>query len=493
MANRKQGKTATDGRRGKAGLPASYPWYLANRPVAAKANLDVLDKFTGKVATRVPLVGAAEVDRAIAAAHQARGAMARFPPDARRDVLEHCVRRFTERHDELALSLCIEAGKPIKDARGEVDRLIDTFRIAAGEAVRPPGEVINLELSPRTRGYRGMVRRTPIGACSFITPFNFPLNLVAHKVAPAIAAGCPFVLKPAMKTPVGALIIGEVLAETNLPEGAFSIVNCSNEDAALLVEDERIALLSFTGSLLGWDLKARAGRKKVTLELGGNAACIVDADPGADLDHVVDRLVFGAYYQSGQSCISVQRILVHASLYPALRKRLRERVAGLRTGDPRDEDTFIGPVIDEDAARRIESWIAAAERQGAKRLAGGGREGNLVPATLLEKVPRDSDLYRKEVFGPVAMLEPFDDFEQAIERANDSDFGLQAGVFTGSLAHAMLAWDRLEVGGVVVGDVPSFRVDNMPYGGIKQSGLGREGVRHAIEDMSEPRLLVIRT
>jgi acyl-CoA reductase-like NAD-dependent aldehyde dehydrogenase len=485
--------TAAGPDRGRPGLPDRYPWYLANKAVAAKADLEVRDKYSGKVATRVPLVRAAEVRKAIVAAYKAREAMAAFPPDARRDVLEHCVRRFGERYEELALALCIEAGKPIRDARGEVDRLIDTFRIAAGEATRPPGEVINLELSPRTRGYRGMVKRVPVGVCSFITPFNFPLNLVAHKVAPAIAAGCPFVLKPAMKTPVGALIIGEVLAETALPKGAFSVLNCSNEDAAILVEDERIALLSFTGSLLGWELKGKAGRKKVTLELGGNAACIVDAEPGADLDHVVERLVFGAYYQSGQSCISVQRILVHASLYPALRKRLRKKVAALRMGDPRDEKTFIGPVIDEDAARRIESWVAAAERKGAIRLAGGKRKGNLMPAILVEDVPRDSDLYRKEVFGPVACLEPFDDFEQALDRVNDSDFGLQAGVFTGNLAHAMRAWDRLEVGGVVVGDVPSFRVDNMPYGGVKLSGLGREGVRHAIEDMTEPRLLVVRT
>lgn len=474
------------------GLRSSYPWYLANKPVASKASFEVLDKYSGKVATRVPLVGAAEVRKAIVAAYKAREAMAAFPPDARRDVLEHCVRRFGERHEELALSLCIEAGKPIRDARGEVDRLIDTFRIAAGEATRPPGEVMNLEVSPRTRGYRGMIKRVPVGVCSLITPFNFPLNLVAHKVAPAIAAGCPFVLKPALKTPIGALIIGEVLAETDLPKGAFSVLNCSNEDASILVEDERIALLSFTGSLLGWDLKTRAGRKKVTLELGGNAACVVDADPGADLDHVVDRLVFGAYYQSGQSCISVQRILVHADLYPALRKKLKKKVADLRMGDPRDEDTFIGPVIDEDAARRIESWVQAAERKGARRLAGGKRKGTLMPATLLEDVPRTSDLYRKEVFGPVACLEAFDDFDEALDRVNDSDFGLQAGVFTGNLAHAMRAWDRLDVGGVVVGDVPSFRVDNMPYGGVKLSGLGREGVRYAIEDMTEQRLLVLR-
>ena len=295
--------------------------------------------------------------------------MAAFPPDARRDVLEHCARRFGERAEELAMALCIEAGKPISDARGEVTRLIDTFRIAAGEATRIGGEVVELQISERSRGYRGMVKRVPIGACSFITPFNFPLNLVAHKVAPAIAAGCPFVLKPAAKTPVGALIIAEVLAETDLPKGAFSVLPCSNDDAALLVEDERIALLSFTGGLVGWDLKARAGKKKVTLELGGNAACIIDADPGADLDHVVKRLVSGACYQSGQSCISVQRIIVHADVYPALRRKLKAAVARLQMGDPRDERTFIGPLIDEDAAKRIEGWIRDARNAGAKVLA----------------------------------------------------------------------------------------------------------------------------
>src|SRR5690606_14513221 len=332
----------------------------------------------------------------------------------------------------------------------------------------------------------------PVGVCSFITPFNFPLNLVAHKVAPAIAAGCPFVLKPAAKTPVGALIIGEVLAETDLPKGAFSILACSNEDAAALTEDERIALLSFTGGVVGGMLTALAGRKKVTLELGGNAACIVDAAPGASLDHVAERLVFGAYYQSGQSCISVQHILVHRDLYEPLRRKLKARIGKLVAGNPREEQTFIGPVIDEDAAKRIESWIEAARKGGAKRLAGGAREGNMVPATLMENVPHDCDLYRQEVFGPVACLQPFADFNEALDTVNSSEFGLQTGVFTASLAHAMKAWDRLEVGGVIIGDVPSFRGDNMPYGGVKQSGLGREGVRYAIEDMTEPRLLVIR-
>jgi acyl-CoA reductase-like NAD-dependent aldehyde dehydrogenase len=468
------------------------PYYLANAPVQANAALEVRDKYSGAIVARTALADGKAIDEAIAAAHAARGAMAAFPPDARRDVLEHCARRFGERQEELARLLCSEAGKPIRDARGEVARLIDTFRIAAGEATRIGGEVLELGVSERTRGYRGMTRRAPVGACSFITAFNFPLNLVAHKVAPAIAAGCPFVLKPAANTPLGALAIGQVLAETDLPRGAFSILPCSNEDAAALVEDPRIALLSFTGGLVGWDLKARAGRKKVTLELGGNAACIVDARMGATLGHVVERLALGAYYQSGQSCISVQRILVHRKQYDAVKARLADVVARLPAGDPREEATVIGPLVDEAAAKRVDAWIDAAIAAGARVLVRGERRGNLLPAALLEDVPRDADLYRKEAFGPVACLEAFDDFEQAIARVNDSDFGLQAGVFTADIGHAMRAWDGLEVGAVVVGDIPSVRTDNMPYGGVKQSGLGREGVRWAIEDMTETRLLVLR-
>jgi acyl-CoA reductase-like NAD-dependent aldehyde dehydrogenase len=473
-------------------LKSSYPYYLAGEARAPNAALEVRDKFSGEVATRVAQADAATIDAAIAAAHATRGAMAAFPPDARRDVLEHCASRFTERREELALALCIEAGKPIRDARGEADRLIDTFRIAAGEATRVEGETVELAISQRTRGYRGFVKRVPVGACSFITPFNFPLNLVAHKVAPAIAAGCPFVLKPSERTPIGALIVGEVLAETGLPKGAFSILPCPVDQADALVTDPRIALLSFTGGLVGWDLKARAGRKKVVLELGGNAACIVDADPGRPMDEVVARLVSGAYYQSGQSCIGVQRILVHRERYDALKAALAKAVGALRMGDPRDESVFIGPMIDEAAAKRVEAWIAAAVAGGARVLAGGARDGTLLPATLLEGVPHDADLWRKEAFGPVAAIEAFDDFDDALARVNDSDFGLQAGVFTGDLAHAMRAWDALEVGGVIVGDIPSFRVDNMPYGGVKGSGFGREGVRYAIADMTEPRLLVLR-
>jgi acyl-CoA reductase-like NAD-dependent aldehyde dehydrogenase len=433
------------------------------------------------------------IEHAIAAAAAAEPAMRAFPPYARQAVLEQCVARFRERQDELALALCIEAGKPIKDAEGEVTRLIDTFRVAAEEAVRIDGEVLNLEISRRADGYRGFVQRVPIGACSFITPFNFPLNLVAHKVAPAIAAGCPFVLKPSEKTPIGALIIGEVLAATDLPKGAFSVLPCRIEDADPFVSDERLKLLSFTGGQVGWDLKAKAGRKKVVLELGGNAACIVDADQGgARIDRVVERLIFGSYYQSGQSCIKVQRIYAHRSIHAEFRSRFVAATQALKAGDPRERDTFLGPLIDEASAERLSTWIAEAERAGAKRLCGGRRERNRLEATVLEDVPRDAKINRLEAFGPVTLLSAFDDFDDALARVNDSDYGLQAGVFTDSLAHATRAWDRLEVGGVIVNDVPSFRVDNMPYGGVKRSGLGREGIRYAIEDMTERRLMVLR-
>ncbi|MCB1659789.1 MAG: aldehyde dehydrogenase family protein, partial [Pseudomonadales bacterium] len=393
--------------------------------------------------------------------------------------------------DELAYSLCIEAGKPIKDARGEVTRLIDTFKVAAEETTRINGEVINLEISARAKGYRGMTKRVPVGVCSFISPFNFPLNLAAHKIAPAIAAGCPFVLKPASLTPIGALLIGEVLAETDLPQGAFSILPCSRDGAELFTTDERIKLLSFTGSPeVGWALKAKAGKKKVTLELGGNAACIVDAD--ADIDFVAQRLVFGAFYQSGQSCISVQRILVHDSIYQLVKEKLVAATQQLVMGDPIQENTFIGPMISEKEAQRLATWIDEAKQQGATVLCGGQRNGAMLAATLLENVPKHCALVQEEVFGPVAILSSFSDFEQALAEVNASRYGLQTGIFTRDIFKAHQAWDRLEVGGVVIGDVPSWRVDNMPYGGVKDSGLGREGIKYAIEDMTESRLLVIR-
>lgn len=472
-------------------LAKSYPYYLANRPEAPNADLVVTDKYTGEVATRVALADARAIDRAIEAAVAAAGPMRRMAACDRQEILRHCVRRFEERFAELSETLCVEAGKPIKDSRGEVTRLIDTFRVASEEATRIYGEVLPLDITPRARGYAGMWKRVPVGPCSFISPFNFPLNLAAHKIAPALAVGCPFVLKPASFTPVGALLIGEVLAETSLPEGAFSILPCRRDGASQFVEDERLRLLSFTGSpAVGWDLKARAGKKKVVLELGGNAAVVVDADAG--LDDAVARIVFGAFYQSGQSCISVQRILAHESIYDDFRGRLVAATRKLKAGDPKDGATFIGPLISEEAARRVESWIASAVARGAKLLCGGKRQGVILEATLLEGVPKDEAICAKEAFGPVAVLSPFRDFDEALREVNDSDYGLQAGVFTRDLYKAQRAWDALEVGGVVIGDVPSWRVDHMPYGGVKNSGLGREGIRFAMEEMTEIRMLVIR-
>jgi len=474
-------------------LKAAYPYYLASEAVYANADLEVTDKYSGEVATRVAMADAKAIDAGIAAAVAAQEAMAAFPPFRRQAVLNHCVDRFTERAEELALALCIEAGKPIKDSRGEVSRLIDTFRVGAEESVRIGGEVMNLEISARAQGYRGMWKRVPIGPCSLISPFNFPLNLAAHKIAPAIAAGCTWVMKPASRTPIGALMMGEALAETDLPKGAFSILPAHRDGADLFTLDDRLKLLSFTGSpSVGWELKAKAGRKKVVLELGGNAACLVDSDQRDRLDHVVERVVFGAFYQSGQSCISVQRVLVHEDLYEDFKRRFVKAVQALKMGDPRKEDTFIGPMISEGEASRLAGWIEHAVAGGASLLCGGKRDGAMLEASVLENVPDNVELSCEEAFGPVATLKHFRDFDEALQRINDSKFGLQAGLFTDDIHKAMRAWDILEVGGVVIGDVPSWRVDNMPYGGVKDSGLGREGVRYAIEDMTEIRLLVIR-
>lgn len=472
-------------------LKEKYPYYLANKPQQPNAELVVTDKYTGKEACRVALADDAAIDAAIGAAAQAAGPMQEMAGHERQAVLEHCVMRFTERAEELAQALCIEAGKPIRDSRGEVTRLIETFKIAQEECVRHRGEVENLDRSPRTTGYMSFTKRVPIGPLSFISPFNFPLNLAAHKVAPALAVGCPFVLKPASMTPIGALILGETLAETNLPEGAFSILPCGREAADRFTTDERLKLLSFTGSPeVGWALKAKAGKKKVVLELGGNAACVVDSD--ADINDAVARIVFGAFYQSGQSCIGVQRIFVHASVYEEFSEKLASATVKLKMGDPREEETFIGPVISDREAERLKIWIDSAISSGAKLLCGGGQDGRFVEATLLSGVPRNEPIYAKEAFGPVAVISSFTDFDAVLDEVNASPFGLQAGVFTRDIHKAHKAWDKLEVGGVIIGDVPSWRADQMPYGGVKDSGLGREGIRSAMEDFTEPRLMVVR-
>jgi len=468
-----------------------YPLYLNNEARQPNQDLEVTDKFTGEVAFRVAQADAKTIDAGIQGAVEAAEPMAAMASYQRQAVLSHCVTRFQERFDELAYALCVEAGKPIKDSEGEVTRLIDTFRIAAEESVRMTGEVQPLDISPRAKGYQGIWKRVPIGPCSFISPFNFPLNLAAHKIAPAIAVGCPFVMKPASRTPLGAIIMGEVLAETGLPKGAFSILPAHREGADLFTTDERLKLLSFTGSPdVGWDLKARCGKKKVVLELGGNAAVIVDKD--ADLDDALERVIFGAFYQSGQSCIGVQRIIIHEDVYDRFRDMLVAKTKTLVAGDPKDRATFVGPMIHAKEAGRLDGWVQEALKAGGNLLCGGRRDGAMLEATLLDNVPKDQKIVTEEAFGPVAVLSKFSDFKAAMAEVNASKFGLQAGVFTRDLFQMFDAWDHLDVGGVVINDVPSYRVDNMPYGGVKDSGLGREGVRFAMEDMTEIRNLVIR-
>ncbi len=471
-------------------LADSYPYYLASQPVAANTDLPVTNKYTHDVATRVARADRDTLEQAIAAADRAFATTRRMPAYQRQAVLEHVVRRVQQRHEELARVLAIEVGKPLQHARGEITRLIDTLRLSAEEATRIGGEWLPLDISARAAGYQGLVRRFPIGPCAFITPFNFPMNLAAHKIGPAIATGCPWVLKPASATPVSSLILGEILAETDLPDGAFSILPCAGRESEPLVTDDRLKALSFTGSPeVGWELRARAGRKRVSLELGGNAACIVDA--GADLDWAADRITLGAFYQSGQSCISVQRVLAHRDIYDDLKARLLKRAAALVAGDPLDEQTFLGPLITEEDAKRLEQWVKEAVAAGATLLCGGQRDGAMYPATYVENVDPQQKLSCAEVFGPVATLQAFDDFADAIRIADDSEYGLQCGVFTPTLAHAFHAYETLDVGGVVINDMPSFRVDSMPYGGVKKSGTGREGVRYAIEELTEPKLLVL--
>lgn len=478
-------------------MPVSHRFILAGKPATSRQRDPVADKFTGKVFAHVDVPSPSHLEQAIAAGVAATGRSSEFPAFQRAQVLTALAASVEKHAREFERLLCLEAGKPLRDARAEISRGLITCRLASEEATRINGDYLPLDSSPRTFGHEAFIKRVPVGLCAFITPFNFPLNLVMHKIAPAIACGCPFILKPAPQTPLTALLLGESLLKAGLPAGFFSVLPLRVEDASPLVEDDRIRLLSFTGSAsVGWMLKSRAGKKKVVLELGGNAACIVDE--GVDIDFACERIIFGAFYQSGQSCISVQRLLVHASFYSRMQRELVKRARKLVVGDPKREATFIGPLISVNDADRVLEWIAQAKRGGARVLCGGkrptrnGEFNPYVEPTIVENPPRSSRLWQEEVFGPVLTIELFDDFDDALDSVNDSRYGLQAGVFTNNLRRALRAWDVLEVGGVVINDVPSVRVDSMPYGGVKDSGLGREGVCSAIDEMTEPRLMLVR-
>ncbi len=470
-----------------------FPLYVANKAIKSGQWLEVHDKFSGKIYAKVALADAKILEKAISAAVKAEKEMAALKPFQKQKILLHCVQRFKELREELTQILIIEGGKPKLAAAAEVERLINTFQLAA-DAVSTinDGHLMPLAVTAAASAYRGMVQHVPIGAVSLISPFNFPLNLTAHKIAPAIAAGCPFVLKPASLTPISALKIAEILAETDLPKGAFSILPCPREHADVLVTDDRFKLLSFTGSdQVGWDMKARAGRKKVTLELGGNAAVLIEPDTEIS-DALIDRVIGGAYGHAGQVCISVQRILVHADIYIAFRKKILAKLKKVSAADPHVETTIVGPMIKEAEAIRLKKWVDKAEKKGAKILIGGTLKGVLFEPTLLENVDESLEIYQNEAFGPVAILEKYKTFEKGIEVINQGRFGLQAGVYTQNLNKMLYAWDHLHVGGVIINDIPTFRVDNMPYGGVKDSGIGREGIQSAIGDMQEERLLVIK-
>ena len=470
--------------------PRVFPFLLAGELVERSARREIRSPWSGEVVGTASFGSAEDVRTAIDAAHRAAPEARRLPAHERSAVLGRIRAGIEARRDELAQLLAAEAGKPITAARAEVARMLATFQDGIDESKRIEGELLPLDAVPAGTGRTGLLRRFPLAPITAITPFNFPLNLAAHKLAPAIACGASIVLKPPPQDPLTSLALAEIIAGAGYPRGAVSIVPCSVEDASPLIDDPRIRMITFTGSAkAGWAIRARAIGKKVTLELGGNAAAIIE--PDADLEHAVKRCATGGFGYAGQSCISVQRIVAHADIAERFSDMLVAQVARLRTGDPTDEATEVGPMIDEANARRAEAWVSEAVAGGARIAAGGKRSGSVLDATVLLDTTAAMKVNAEEIFAPVVTVRPYDRFEQALALVNDSPYGLQAGLFTFDIRRIMQAYEELDVGGIIVNDVPTWRVDQMPYGGVKMSGLGREGVRYAIEDMTEPRLLVL--
>jgi len=465
-------------------------FYLQGKWVEEGTPVEIRAPYDGAPLAQVFQATREHVEKAIQAAVRAFGSTRRLPAFERQRVLRSIAQQITSRKEEFARTLAQEAGKPLKMARTEIERGIFTFTVAAEESTRIPGEYLSLDWQQFTAGRWGIVRRYPLGPIAGITPFNFPLNLVAHKVAPAIACGCPIILKPAPQTPLTALLLAEAVEQAGLPDGAFNVLPLSNEDASALVSDDRIKLISFTGSApVGWDIKRRAGKKKVVLELGGNAGVVVHGD--SDVAWAAERCVTGGFGYAGQTCISVQRILVERPAHSKFVDKLLAGVNKLKIGDPLDEDVDLGPLIRESDAIRATEWVQQAVQDGATLLCGGKRRGSVLEPTVLTGTRPDMKVNCQEIFAPVVTVEPYDDFSQALRQINESPYGLQAGIFTRDVNRIFQAYEELEVGGVIAGDVPSFRIDHMPYGGVKDSGLGREGLRYAIEEMTEPKLLVM--
>jgi glyceraldehyde-3-phosphate dehydrogenase (NADP+) len=465
---------------------------IAGRWLSTAQRLPVINPFNGEEIARVPLGQREHLEMAIESAHAVFPKVRATPAHARAQILLKIARGLEQRRDEFVETIIAEAGKPVAFAEAEVARAVMTFTVAAEEARRMHGELLPMDGLPPGEGHFGLARRFPIGVIAAITPFNFPLNLVAHKVGPSLATGNTMIVKPASKTPLTALLLAQVLVEAGVPPGQVNFVTCSNEDAALLIRDERIKKVTFTGSpAVGWKLKEQCGKKKITLELGGNAGVILHVD--ADLDTAVPSIANGAFGQAGQSCISVQRVVVHESIYAEFRERFTTYIAEkVKAGDPRERAHIIGPMITREALEKTLARIGEAVQAGAKLVCGGKASGPCLEATVIEDAPAHLPICAEEAFAPLCTLHRFREFDEALAFVNDSAFGLQAGVFTRDLKLAMRAFETLEVGGVMINQVPTFRVENMPYGGVKDSGFGREGVRYAMEEMTEMRALVMR-
>jgi len=469
---------------------ANHQIFVAGTWEESPQKLDVTNPYDGSLVGTTYSASEEQYERAVQAALDVAPMLAAEPAFERSRRLRFVADEIEARKEEIGEVIAREAGKPLKDAISEASRGGFTFRVAAEEAERMYGELIPLDLNEASKGRTGITRKFPIGPVAGISPFNLPLGLAAHKVAPAMAAGCPIVLKPPSAAPLTMLMVAEIIERSGAPAGAVSVMPMSRAIGDKLVEDDRFKLLTFTGSpQVGWPMKARAGKKRVVLELGGNAAAVVDAT--ADVKHAAQRCAYGAFKYAGQLCISVQRIFVHEAVWDDFSNDFALRVSELRQGDPMDLTTDLGPLIDDGAAAQTEEWIQEAVDAGAVLLAGGKREGRLIEPTVLTDVPPQLRVCREEAFAPVVVLEKVTDFSEALARVNDSDFGLQAGIFTNDLGHAWRAFHELEVGGVVINDAPTYRIDHMPYGGVKDSGFGREGLRWAIEDMTEIRILVM--
>jgi acyl-CoA reductase-like NAD-dependent aldehyde dehydrogenase len=467
----------------------TYPIYAAGEFITTAHSLEVKNPHDGNVIARTWQADQKVLDKCIVAAQSVQAALREMSSHKRFSILRKISERISADRHHLATVLCRESGKPMRYALAEIDRAAQTFLVAAEEAKRLPKEYISLDWTPAGEHKEGLVKYFPVGIVAGIAPFNFPMNLAVHKIAPAIAAGCPIILKPASSTPLSTLELARIIDQTELPKGAISVLPMDRVGGNQLVTDERFSLLSFTGSPeVGWEMKKNAGRKKVVLELGGNAGVIVSRT--AELEQALKKCLVGGFAYSGQICIHAQRIFIHNSLFSTFTQRFTEMVKLLKNGNPEDNATDVGVMIDEENAKRVEAWVSEAVAAGAKVLCGGHRDKSYYHPTLLTNTNPKMKVCGEEVFGPVVIVESFDNFSDAVKMINDTRFGLQAGVFTNDMSEVDFAFNEIQTGGVIINDVPTFRVDHMPYGGIKDSGLGREGVKYAIHDMLEARILV---